>query len=81
VTFYITTDTYRIIRRDATIFSQIGPVPTRTFYGDFKQVGLLTLPYLTVTDTPTAGFLVQRIEKMELDGPIDPSIFAGPKKK
>jgi CubicO group peptidase (beta-lactamase class C family) len=81
VTFFITTDTYRIVRRDATVFSQMGPVPTRSYYGDFRKVGPLTLPYLSVTDTPTAGFLVQRIGKMELDGPVDPTIFAGPKKK
>ncbi len=80
-TFFITTDDYRIIRRDATVFSQTGPTPTRTFYGDFRKVGKVTLPYLTVTDTPTAGFIVQRTEKAVVDGPIDQSAFAGPKKK
>jgi CubicO group peptidase (beta-lactamase class C family) len=79
--FYIATDTYHIVRRDATIYSQIGAVPTRTFYGDFKAVGPLTLAHLSVTDTPTAGFIVQRVLKSELDVPIDPSIFRGPQPK
>jgi CubicO group peptidase (beta-lactamase class C family) len=80
-TFFITTDSYRIVRRDATIFAQTGAVPTRTYYGDFRRVGKVTLPYLTVTDTPTSGFIVQRTEKAEVDAPIDPAAFAGPKKK
>ncbi|MGC4047705.1 MAG: serine hydrolase domain-containing protein [Armatimonas sp.] len=81
VTFYITTDTYRIVRKDAVVYSQAGPIPTRSYYGDFRQVGPLTLSHLSVTETPTAGFLVQKIEKMELDSAIDPKIFSGPMKK
>ncbi|MGC4043306.1 MAG: serine hydrolase domain-containing protein [Armatimonas sp.] len=77
-TLYVSTDSYQLVREDITVANQ-GTL--RSYFGDYKKVGPLTLSHLTVRYLPGTGAVVTRAEKVALDSPIAPRSFAGPGKK
>lgn len=79
-TFFVSKATYQVIRKDYVIFSEAGPIPARSYFGDFREADGVTLPFLTVSDTPTAGFIVERVQTVEWNLAMADDVFAGPGK-
>ena len=80
-TFYVSKSSYQIVRKDYVIFSEAGSVPVKSYFGDFRAIDGITVPFITVTDTPTAGFIVERVQKTEWNVSLADDIFLGPGKK
>jgi hypothetical protein len=75
--YYIDTDSYLILKKEAKIKFGEKEVNTVTTYGAYKKVGGVMLPYSI--ETKTAGDETRMlIEKYEPNAPIDDSVFIMP---
>ena len=76
-TWYLDPETHLELARDTTGVDYTGPVPQRTFFDDFRPVGDVTIPHFTDTQWLTRSRMMQ-IEKIEINGSIDETVFLMP---
>jgi CubicO group peptidase (beta-lactamase class C family) len=77
VTDYVSTKSFRILRRDTISWSETmnTGIPVTTTYSDFREVDGLTIPFKVVATNVGMGDVVTRIKEIEHGVPIADTVF------
>ncbi len=77
ITDYVSTKTFRVLRRDSLSSSATSEVtiPVSEIFSDFRIVDGVVLPFKSVTKTPSMGTLVTIVKNVKFDVVVEPSMF------
>jgi CubicO group peptidase (beta-lactamase class C family) len=75
-TDYVSTKTFLVLRRDTLESSSAGEVvPVKMFFGDYRPVEGVLVPFSVSYDVPETGEATVRVRDVKFDEPLAPEIF------
>jgi len=75
VTDYVSTKTFRLLRRDTTAETQGLTLPVTETYADWRNVEGVWLPFKATTASPLSGAIVTRVRSVRVNVPIARAAF------
>jgi CubicO group peptidase (beta-lactamase class C family) len=74
-TDYISTKTFLVLRRDTLESAAGGAVPVKMFFGDYRPVEGVLVPFAISYDVPDTGEATVRVREVKFDAPLAPETF------
>jgi outer membrane lipoprotein-sorting protein len=79
LTYYLDADSYLELKLETKIFIRGAPQESETYYGDYEQIGGIYFPFAIESGRKGDPERVRStVEKVELNTPVEDSIFAKP---